>query len=317
MRESIDVVLVAYNRFDLTESCLRHLRAQGIEHHVIVVDNGSTDDTRARLRAEWPQVQLECIDDNRGFAEACNRGVAAGGAEVVVLINNDVDCSPDFLERVVAPLADPSVGSVASLMLQPGSETIDSVGLAVDAVLAGFPRLRGLPVACARRVSPVIVGPAGTAGAYRRSAWEQVGGLDETIFAYMEDLDLALRLRMAGWRSVAAPDAKGVHLGSATHGLRSSWQRLQAGFGRGYVLRRYGLMRGRSAPRAALTEAIVVAGDLFLSHDLAALRGRLAGWSAGRQAPRLPRPPAECVDANIGFLGSLALRRSTYGQRAA
>jgi GT2 family glycosyltransferase len=311
------VVIVAYNRYDLTESCLRHLQAQTVDHQVILVDNGSTDDTRARVRAEWPAVRLEQFDENRGYPEACNRGVAAGSGEIVVLLNNDVDCRPDFLERLVARMRDPAVGSVASLMVQPGGERIDGMGLAADPILAGFPRLQGLPVARAHDVAPVLAGAGGSAGAYRRAAWEQVGGLDETIVAYMEDFDLVLRLRIAGWRAVAEPDAVGVHLGSATFGYRSAGQRRRAGFGRGYMLRRYGLLRGRTAPRALLTELVVVIGDVFVSHDLAALQGRLEGWRAGRTRPRLPLPPAECLDHDIGFFDSLAMRRGVYGRRAA
>jgi N-acetylglucosaminyl-diphospho-decaprenol L-rhamnosyltransferase len=312
MSSSIDIVIVAYNRYELTESCLRHLSAQTADHHIIIVDNGSTDDTRARVRAEWPAVQLELFDDNRGFPEACNRGVAAGSAETVVLLNNDVDCRPDFLERLVAPLEDPTVGSIAPLLLQPEDERIDCVGLTADSILAGFPRLQGLPPDHARDVTPVLAGPAGTAGAYRRTAWEQVGGLDESIFFYMEDLDLALRLRSAGWRAVTEPKAVGVHLGSATHGYRSAWQRRQAGFARGYVLRRYGLLRGRAVARALATEAIVVLGDLFISRDLAALRGRLAGWRVGRSRPRLALPPPQCLDPSIDFRGSLTMRLGVY-----
>jgi N-acetylglucosaminyl-diphospho-decaprenol L-rhamnosyltransferase len=318
MRISIDVVIVAYNRCELTDSCLRHLAAQTIDHRVIVIDNGSTDDTRERLLAEWPDTHLECLEENHGFAEACNLGVAAGSAEIVVLLNNDVDCRPDFLERLVAPLArDPQVGAVAALMLQPGEQLIDSAGLAADVTLGSFPRLQGLEIGRARSERPVLAGPAGTAAAYRRSAWEQAGGLDERIFAYMEDFDLALRLRSAGWTSVLAADAVGVHLGSATHRHRSAWQRSHGGFGRGYMLRRYGLLRGRTAPRALATEAVVVVGDLLISRDLAALRGRLAGWRAGRRAPRLSAPPAEAVDHAITFRDSLALRRGVYGRRAA
>ncbi len=315
---SIDVVIVAYGRYELTDSCLRHLREQTLEHRVILVDNGSTDDSRTRIRAEWPAVQLECFDDNRGFAEACNRGVSAGTGEIVVLLNNDVDARPDFLERLVAPLqANPEVGSVAALMLQPGERLIDSAGLTADVALGGFPRLQGLDVALADRERPVLAGPAGTAAAYRRSAWEQVGGLDEAIFAYMEDFDLALRLRSAGWKARIATDAVGVHLGSATHGHRSAWQRRHGGFGRGYMLRRYGLLRGRTAPRTLATEAVVVIADLAISHDLAALRGRLSGWRAGRLASRLPSPPSDAVDHTISFRDSLALRRGVYGRRAA
>jgi N-acetylglucosaminyl-diphospho-decaprenol L-rhamnosyltransferase len=315
---SIDVVIVAYNRYELTDSCLRHLSEQTLPHRVIVVDNGSTDDTRTRLRTEWPKAHLECFDDNRGFAEACNRGVSACSGEFVVLLNNDVDCRPDFLARLVAPLEqDPRVGAVAALMLQPGERLIDSAGLTADVTLSGFPRLQGLDVERAHAEHPVLAGPAGTAAAYRRTAWEQVGGLDETIFAYMEDFDLALRLRSAGWDTVMAADAVGVHLGSATHGHRSARQRRHAGFGRGYLLRRYGLLRGRVAPRTLATETVVVLGDLMISRDLAALRGRLSGWRAGRDRPQLPRPPAEAIDSGIGFRESLALRRGVYGRRAA
>jgi GT2 family glycosyltransferase len=318
MTPSIDVVIVVYGRYELTASCLRHLSAQTTEHRVILVDNGSTDDTRARVRSEWPHAHLELFDDNHGFAEACNRGVDAGSGEIVVLLNNDVEVRADFLERLVAPFdGEPHVGAVAALMLQPGERLIDSAGLAADVTLGGFPRLQGLDVAQAGRARPTLAGPAGTAAAYRRCAWDQVGGLDEAMFAYMEDFDLVLRLRSAGWQAALAGDAIGVHLGSATHGHRSAWQRQHGGFGRGYMLRRYGLLRGRGAPRTLATEAAVVLGDLAISHDLAALRGRLSGWRAGRRAPRLSRPPAEAIDRAIGFRDSLEMRRGVYGRRAA
>jgi N-acetylglucosaminyl-diphospho-decaprenol L-rhamnosyltransferase len=318
MAPSIDVVIVAYNRYELTHSCLRHLAGQTVEHRVIVVDNGSSDDTRARLASQWPDAALVCFDENHGFAQACNRGVAAGSGDVVVLLNNDVDCRADFVERLVAPLAfDEQLGAVAALMLQPGERAIDSAGLAADVTLGAFPRLQGLGVEHARDEHPGLAGPAGTAAAYRRAAWEQVGGLDEQIFAYMEDFDLALRLRAAGWSAVLAPDAVGVHLGSATHGHRSAWQRRHGGFGRGYMLRRYGVLRGPAAPRALMTEAVVVLGDLAISRDLAAFRGRLEGWRSAAGTPRRARPPSAAIDARIGFRESLALRRGVYGRRAA
>lgn len=318
MTPSIDVVIVAYNRYELTDSCLRHLRAQTIEHRVILVDNGSTDDTRARVRDEWPDVELECLEENRGFAEACNLGVRTGSGEIVVLLNNDVDCRADFLARLIAPLAEHErVGAVAALMLQPGERLIDSAGLVADVTLGGFPRLQGLDATQATSQQPKLAGPAGTAAAYRRVAWEQVGGLDEGIFAYMEDFDLALRLRSAGWEAAVATDAIGVHLGSATHGHRSAWQRRHGGFGRGYMLSRYGLLSGRGAIRTLATETLVVLSDLVISRDLAALRGRVSGWRAGRRTPRLPPPPAGVLDREIGFRDSLALRRGVYGRRAA
>jgi N-acetylglucosaminyl-diphospho-decaprenol L-rhamnosyltransferase len=182
---SIDVALVAYNRYDLTRSCLEHLAAQTREHRLLVCDNGSTDGTAERIAADRPDARIVRTQDNRGFAQACNAAAALDDADVLVLLNNDVDCRPDFLERVVAPLeVDPAVGSVAALCIRPDEQRIDSIGLTTDATLSGFPRLQGHPVADAASPHPVLVGPAGTAAAYRRRAWDAVGGLDERIFAY-------------------------------------------------------------------------------------------------------------------------------------
>ncbi len=312
----VDVVIVAYNRFDLTESCLAHLGHQTRAHRVIVVDNGSTDDTGLRLAADWPEVHLIRIDTDRpSFAVACNRGASASDGDFLVLLNNDVDCDAEFVERVVAPLEeDPGLGSVAAMCLRPGREHIDSVGLTVDVTLAGFPRMQGQQVTNRDSARPVLTGPAGAAAAYRRAAWEQAGGLDERIFAYSEDVDLALRLRASGWGTTAATDAIGVHLGSASHGHRSSWQRRHAGFGRAYLARRYGLLRGRARLRTALTEALVVMGDAVISRDAAALKGRAAGWRAARGLPPRTPPPPEAVDHEISIRDSIDLRRGVYAQ---
>jgi hypothetical protein len=89
-----------------------------------------------------------------------------------------------------------------------------------------------------------------------------------------------------------------------------------AGFGRGYLLRRYGVLRGRAALRCAalrtvVTEGVVVAAEAPMAHDLAPLRGRVAGWRAGASYERRPWPPAEAIDAGITFWGSLTLRRAS------
>src|SRR5204863_8558030 len=284
---TIDVVVPTFNRWELTETCLQDLAAQTVEHRVIVSDDGSSDDTPARVREAFPDATVVESERNSGFAAACNRGVAAGAGTFVVLLNNDVRPRLDFLERLVAPLqGDERVGSVAALLVRPDEQTIDSVGLAADPTFAGFPRLAGLPVSEAAREQPALAGPSGGAAVYRRAAWEEVGGFDEAIFFYMEDLDLALRLRAAGWKAAATPEAVGVHLGSATAGARSAPMRFNSGFSRAYLLRRYGVLGTRNAPRAVATEALVTLADLALSGDAAAARGRIAGWRSAAELPR-------------------------------
>ena len=306
---TIDVVIPIHGGREMTERCLATLAEQTVEHRTIVVDNASPDDSVAVLRERFPGVEVVEMGANRGYAAACNAGIAAGGAEVVVLLNNDVLLTPDFFEQLVAPLAGaPSVGSVTPVLTRPDGRTIDNAGLAADPTLAGFPRLQGRPLEEAGKTGPLLLGPSGAAAAYRRAALDAVDGLDEGIFLYQEDLDLALRLRAAGWGTVFAVDARGVHLGSATAGRGSAWQRRHAGFARGYLLRRYGVLRGGHAARALVTELAVTSGDLALSRDLASLRGRLAGWRAGGRAPRR-KLPSEGIDGSIGLRDSLRLRR--------
>jgi GT2 family glycosyltransferase len=307
---SIDVVVPVRDHYELTSACLERLALQTAAHRVIVVDDGSSDDTPALLRREWPNVGTIELGSNRGYTRAVNEGVRAGDGEYVVLLNNDVQLHSDCLERLVAPLDDdPQIGSVAAVMLAPGERTIDSVGVTADPTLAGFARLQGHPRTDADRAAQVLTGPEGTAGAYRRRAWEQAGGLDEAIRAYMEILDLALRLRAAGWGTAIAPAAVGVHLGSSTYGRRSAVQRHLAGFSRGYLLRRYGVLRRQAGARALLTETIVVAGDALLCRDLEALRGRVEGWRAARGKGRHPWPPRDSLDYSITMRESFALRR--------
>lgn len=312
---AIDIVVPTSGRYDLTRDCLAHLARQTRPHTVIVSDNGGGEEIANGVTHDWPAVRLIRSERQLSFAAACNRGAHAGKGEVVVLLNNDVYCRPDWLERLVAPLeAEPDTGSVGCLLVRPGERLIDSVGLAADPTLAGFPRLSGLPVTRAAEKRPALVGPAGGAAAYRRTAWEQVGGLDEAIFAYSEDLDLALRLRTAGWGTTVVPEAVGMHLGSATHGHRTAWQRHHAGFGRGYLLRRYGILRGHQAPRALVTEAGVALSDAFISRDLAAFSGRIAGWrSAGGLTRR--EVPAKALAPEIGMRESVALRREIYAPK--
>jgi N-acetylglucosaminyl-diphospho-decaprenol L-rhamnosyltransferase len=317
MTLTVDVVVVAFGDWDLTRSCLDHLARQSREHRVVVVDNGSGD-TVPRIEAAYPDVEAFVVPAGP-YGAACNRGVDRCRGDVVVMLNNDVDAREDFLEQLVRPLeADARVGSVSSRLVAPGEQRIDSVGLVADPTLAAFPRWGGAAPAAAREDLPPVAGPSCAAAAFRRRAWDEVGGLDEAIFAYNEDFDLALRLRNAGWRAAIALDAVAVHIGSASFGHRSAFQRHNGGFGRGYVLRRYGVLRSRAALRAILTEAIVVAGDAAISRDLEAMRGRWAGWRAARGMPRHPWPPDDAIDHSIGFRQSLRLRRGVYsGNEAA
>lgn len=306
---AVDVVIPTHGSWSVTASCLRHLRQQTIDHHVVVVDDASPDDTVERVRAEFPEVEVIALERNVGYGSACNIGVRAGRGDVVVLLNNDVEAEPEMLERLVARFGEsPRIGSVSPLLLRPDG-TVDAIGITADATLSGFVRFAGAPLEAVSGPDGglSLLGPYGAAGAYRRAALDDVGLLDERIFMYGEELDLALRLSGAGWQAADATDARGVHLGGATIGKGSARQREHAGFGRAYLLRAYGVLRGRYAPWALAVELLVCVGDMVLSRDAAAIRGRVRGWRAGAHADTRLRPTVG-VDRGIGVIRSIRMR---------
>jgi N-acetylglucosaminyl-diphospho-decaprenol L-rhamnosyltransferase len=295
-----DVVVVTWRARDLVARCLEHLAPQVAAggHRLVVVDNASGDGTAQMVRERFPGADLVELRENAGFGRAVNAGAARGDRDAVVLVNNDLFVEDGFLDALLAPLAaDPRVGMVAGLTLMPDREppVVDCFGIELDVTLTAYNRLRhrdpGAPAG-------TLAGPSGGAAAYRRAAWDAAGGFDARLFAYAEDVDLLLRLRLAGWRAAAAPDARGVHLGGATLGVDSPRQRELAGYGRGFLLRRYGVLRGRHALRALAFEAAIVAYGLARARTLAPLRGRVAGWRAARGA-RLA-VPGGTVDPRIG-----------------
>lgn len=304
----VDVVVPVYGGWDHVERCLDSLGRQTLAPRVIVVDDASPDDTLAQLRTR-SGIELIALDVNRGFAGAVNAGLAATTADVVVLVNSDVVAHPTLLERLVAPFNDPSVGSATPLLLRPDGR-IDAYGICVDPTLAGYVRLHGASRPAERSPVHGLIGPYGAVAAYRRTALDAVGDLDEGIGMYGEELDLALRLDAAGWSTTAVPEATAEHVGGASAGRGSRAQRRRAAFGRGYLLRAWRVLRTRHALRAVVTEALVCAADLVLSRDAVALTGRIAGYRAGRRATPRPSGLPPHVDRGIGFLESLRLRRA-------
>jgi N-acetylglucosaminyl-diphospho-decaprenol L-rhamnosyltransferase len=291
-----DVVIPTWRARDMLERCLLALAADPSPKTVVVVDNASADGTAEMVRARFPEARLVELDENVGFGRAVNAGVRAADGEAVVLLNNDVLVEPGFVRALTTALRDPRAGMVAALTTIPGSGLVDAFGIELDVTLAAYNRLRRRPVGA--RAGRLAMPSAGAA-AYRRTAWEAAGGFDEALFAYGEDVDLGLRLRLAGWTAVEAPDARGVHLGGASSGVDSPLQRELAGFARGWLLRRYGVLRSAAAPRALLFEALVVGWGAVRHRTSVPLRARARGWRAAARGPRLPVPPA-VVEPGIG-----------------
>lgn len=277
---TIDVIVVTWRSGDRVLACLEHLRAQAPAQRVLVVDNASHDGTVEAIHTRFPDVEVIELMRNIGFGPAVNIGAAKGEGEAIVLVNDDVEVEPGCLKALVAPLErDGDCGMVAGLTTIPGTGLIDGFGIELDVTLAAYNRARNQPVDETRLGHLAM--PSGGLAAYRRDAFERAGGFDEHLFAYGEDVDLGLRLLLEGWSAAAAPDARGVHQGGATAGVDSPLQRELAGFARGFLLRRYGVLRSLHAVRALTFEALVVGWGLAAHRTTVPLRSRLRGWHAG------------------------------------
>jgi len=302
-----DVVIPTWNARDMLERCLLALRADPSPKRVIVVDNASADGTAELVGSAFPEVTLVSLAENAGFGRAVNAGVRAGDGEAIVLVNNDVLVEPGFVKAIVAPLSRPGIAMAAGLTTIAGSGLVDAAGIELDRGLAAYNRGRH------GRVGRLAM-PSGGAAAYRRSAWELAGGFDEALFAYGEDVDLGLRLRAAGWEAAEAADARGIHVGGATAGVDSPLQRELGGFARGFLLRRYRVLRSRGAAQALLVDGLIVAWGLARHRTLVPLRARVRGWRAAGPGERRALPEG-AVDPAIGVVE--AVRRLRRARRPA
>jgi N-acetylglucosaminyl-diphospho-decaprenol L-rhamnosyltransferase len=296
-----DVIVVTWRSGMRILGCLERLESQDAQHRTIVVDNASGDGTTETVRRSFPSVEVLELPANIGFGRAVNAGAAHGTGDALVLVNDDVALEAGALAALLAPLeSDERVGMVAGLTTIPGTSLVDAFGIELDPTLAAYNRLRRRPL---HETPGTLLGPSGGLAAYRRAAFDDAGGFDERLFAYGEDVDLALRLRLAGWTAAAAFEARGEHAGGASVGVDSPEQRWLAGFARFFLLRRYGVLRTRHAPRALAIEALVIGAGFVRGRTLAHVRGRAAGWRAS-QDKRLPMP-AGAVDRRIGIRDAL------------
>lgn len=218
--KQVAVVVLNWNGWPDTLACLASLRGQDYPRfNVLVVDNGSTDDSVAQIAQAAPGVELLQSGANLGFGGGCNVGIRhalARGADYVWLINSDATADAQALSAMVATMdKNPLLGSVGSVLYD--------VGTTGQIQLWGGGRVRLWWGQSRHQRSP---GPldfiSGASLLLRRQALEVVGLFDqETFFMYWEDTDLAFRMRKAGWELAVADDARVWHKQSASVGQRS------------------------------------------------------------------------------------------------
>ncbi len=216
----VTVVIPNYNGMSFLAACLDSLRTQTLrDFPVILIDNGSDDGSADFVEERYPEVVLRRFDTNRGFCVAVNEGIRMAQTPYVILLNNDTVCDPTFAEALVhAIAARPKCFSCASRMVKMSEpEYLDNAGDYYCALGWAFARGKGKPAEDYRTKRAIFSACAGAA-IYRRAVFDEIGLFDEEHFAYLEDVDIAYRARIAGYRNYYIPEAIVRHVGSATSG---------------------------------------------------------------------------------------------------
>ena len=204
-------------------SVVAHTTLPDVE--IIVADNGSTDNSLEVLRTEFPNVNTIVLDQNYGFAEGYNRAISQVESKYVVLLNSDVEVTEGWLEPMLAYMdANTDVASVQpkirSYINRDYFEHAGAAGGFVNAL--GYPYCRGRilwKVEQDKGQYDTITDVDWTSGAcmcVRTNVYKELGGLDASFFAHMEEIDLCWRMRNAGWRLVCLPQAVVYHLGGGS-----------------------------------------------------------------------------------------------------
>ena len=283
MSPKVSVIILNWNGRRYLDDCLTSLQAQTYtDFEVILVDNGSTDGSVEWVAEHFPQVRMICNETNVGFAAGNNQAICASQAEFVVTLNNDTRVELDWLASLVAVAEeDPSVGMCASKMLfADRPEIINSTGISLDPVGIAWDRRGGEWDDEQETELVEIFGPCAGAALYRRTMLDQIGLFDERFFAYLGDVDLAWRARLAGFRCLHVPQARVYHVHSATAGEGSPFKNRLLGRNKVWVIaKNYGPAERLLLylPLIVLYDLAAVVYALVVRRDASSLQGRLEG----------------------------------------
>lgn len=218
----VTVVIPNYNGLHFLDKCLSSMGAQTFDEvHTLVVDNGSTDGSTSYIRENFPWVELLELGENTGFDHAVNVGIRNSQTPYVLLLNNDTEVEPEFVEELYKAIeASEDIFSVSSKMLNfTNRDIMDDAGDFYSALGWQFQRGVGRQERVFCKPSKIFSACAGAA-IYSKSILERIGHFDENFFAYLEDIDIGYRAKIHGYKNVFCPMARVYHVGSGSSGSK-------------------------------------------------------------------------------------------------
>jgi hypothetical protein len=221
----VTAVVVNWNGREFLGDCLRSLQAAAAEAslHVVLIDNGSTDGSQDLVRRGFPAVEFVQHERN-DYTAANNLGVARAAGDYALLLNTDAALRPGCLRGLVAALdADAEAAAAAPRILFPDGR-VCTTGIAQRDDLYWVDRDAGAADPGPAGAPAEVLGVSGCCALFRVAAWRAVGGQDEDFHMYYEDVELALRLRAAGWRCLYVPAAACTHVGHGSIRKATTWK---------------------------------------------------------------------------------------------
>ena len=220
--QEVSVIIPNFNGMAYLDGVLSGLECQTVRNfEVILVDNGSSDGSCAFVASSYPWVHMIELPENFGFCKAVNEGIKASRAPYVLLLNNDIEVTPDFIEEMLAAIRrHKKAFSCAARMIQfHDRDRLDDAGNYYCALGWAYARGKGKDIHTCEKEEKIFASCAGAA-IYRRKIFEKIGYFDEEHFAYLEDMDVGYRARINGYENWYAPKAMVYHVGSGTSGSR-------------------------------------------------------------------------------------------------
>ncbi len=224
----VSIIIVTWNSKKYLSNCLEHLLAQSFrDFEIILVDNGSSDGALDGMQEKYPSLNLRIhgLKTNIGFAAANNIGARLARGYWLTLLNTDAFPNPDWLSNLIsAANKDPRFSSFSSRQIKADEpHLLDGAGDVYHISGFAWKRYLGYSSENYGTESKETFSPCAAAVMYSREAFLEVGGFDEDLFSYYEDVDLGFRLRLAGYRSLYVADAVVEHVGSGALGVQSDF----------------------------------------------------------------------------------------------
>lgn len=282
---SVAVVIPSWNSLGYLPRCIESVRGQEAELELLVVDNGSRDGSVEYLERE--EVLHVALPQNIGFAAAVNLGVARTAAPAILALNADTVLEPGCVEALRDALEDQTLGGVQPRILQledgepnPSADAarLYSAGQALTGDGRAFELGMGEAQGLWSEERREVFGVCGAACLLRRELFDDLGGYDESYFAFYEDVDLNVRARIAGRRFEYVPEAVVWHVGNAswTTGFKRPNADNAKLVARNRLATQVKFMPAGAVPRIAAAEAGSLLRAARQRRFLATLRGKLS-----------------------------------------